>query len=383
MQSYLFISNFFLWALSHRVCQTAVTFRINRTLIDIGFSKYDWCNCVYNLGSEVILLLYVDDMVLFGRNRKCIDKAITLLSKHFDVKVLGKTRKMLGVEFEEIESCLVIHQETYINEICDRFKSHRFPISSLPISKGSVYSKSCCPQTDCEITEMSKLPYRNILGCLSFIANRTRPDISYALNIFSQFQSNPGMIHWNGLLRLLGYVANTRDHRLTLSCSKPQIIVYSDADFAANRDDRTSIGGQLILLDNSPIAWRTFKEKSVSLSTMEAEFVAMTEAAKELLWFDRILDECLERKVITGTKTKSLLLVDNQAAIDFVRSPIENYHTKHIDIKLFFIRDLVFKDVFEVKHVISKLNFSDIFTKPQSKYELQKFIDRLFYLKKK
>lgn len=120
-------------------------YEINRVLLEIGFVKIEWCNCVYIFGSELVLLLYVDDIVVFGKHRNIIDKALALLSKHFDLKVLGKTKKLLGVEFEEDEEGLRIHQQPYIKEVCDRFESYRFPISSLPISKGSVYSKSDCP----------------------------------------------------------------------------------------------------------------------------------------------------------------------------------------------------------------------------------------------
>lgn len=353
-------------------------YEINRVLLEIGFVKLEWCNCVYSLGSDLVLLLYVDDIVLFGKQKKVIDRALELLRGHFDLKILGKTRKLLGVEFEENGEGLRIHQQSYIREVCQRFESYKFPISSLPISKGTIYSRSNCPKSDEERKEMSQLPYRSILGCLSFIANRSRPDISYAVNIYSQFQSDPGMGHWYGLLRLLGYVKYTQNITLSLSCGKSQLITYSDADFAANRDDQTSLGGQIVFLGNSPISWRTFKEKSVSLSTMEAEFIAMTEATKELLWFDRILGECYRKKIITGEGVKSVLYVDNRATIDFVRSPIENHRSRHIDVKLFFVRDLVNENTFDLNFVRSKDNLADIFTKPLTKFELKRFIEHIF-----
>ena len=352
-------------------------FELNKTLISIGFRKLEWCNCVYIFNQEIVLLLYVDDMVLFGKNRYVIHKLINKISKHFDLKTLGRTRKLLGVEFNE-EGGLCIHQQSYIDEVCNRFKKYNFPISSLPISKGSVYSKVQCPQTNIEVEEMSQFPYRSLLGFLSFISSRTRPDISYAVNIFSQFQNNPGMIHWDGLLKLLGYIHYTKHLKLSLFCQKIQIITYTDADFAANRDDRTSMGGQLVLLDKSPITWRTFKEKCVSLSTMEAEFVALTEATKELLWFDRILNECINYKIVPNKKVKSLMYVDNVATMDFTKSPIENYRTKHIDVKMFFVRDLIYKNVFDIKYVRSKDNLSDVFTKPLTKNELGKFKQNIF-----
>ncbi|GBO38410.1 Retrovirus-related Pol polyprotein from transposon TNT 1-94 [Araneus ventricosus] len=310
-------------------------FEMHRVLTGIGFTKFEGCNCAYMFKSDTVLILYVDDFVLFSRTSDVSKMVIDILSTHFDVKVLGKTRKLLGVEFEQYKGNVFMHQESYINEVA-------------------------------------------ILGCLSFIASRTRPDISYAVNIFSQFQSNPGIFHWNGLLKLLGYVFNTKSLKLKLSCNKAQLVVYSDADFASNRDDRTSVGGQLIMLDNSPIEWRTFKQKCVTLSTMESEFVAMTEATRELIWFDRILIECFEHNVILGKPIQSTLFVDNMATIDFVKSPIENCRSKHIDVKLFFVRDLVFKNAFNLKYVNSKLNLADIFTKPLTKFELEKFVSCIF-----
>lgn len=110
---------------------------------------------------------------------------------------------------------------------------------------------------------------------------------------------------------------------------------------------------------------------------MESEFVAMTEAVKNLMWYDKILKECHERNIISNY-TKSLLHVDNQAAIDFVKSPIENYRSKHIDVKLFFIRDLVYQDIFDLKFIRSQLNLADPFTKPLTKNDLMRFIETLF-----
>lgn len=353
-------------------------YEIHQVLLKIGFRKFDACNCVYIFNSNIVLLLYVDDIVIFGRNQQVIDKVLELLGNHFDLKILGKTKKLLGVEFVEKNGVLEIHQSHYIDEVCNKFKHFKIPISSLPLSKGVVFSKVDCPVSQADINYMSKLPYRSVLGCLSFIANRTRPDISYSVNILSQFQQNPGISHWDGLLRLLGYVKFTRQYRLRLQCNLEKLVVYSDADFAANRDDRTSVGGQIVMLDNSPVDWRTFKEKCVSLSTMESEFVAMTEATKNLVWYDRILRECRSRQIIRESDDKSILNVDNQAAIDFVRSPIESHRSKHIDVRLFFVRDLVYRDVFELCFVRSKSNLADVFTKPLVKFDLLRFINRMF-----
>ena len=111
---------------------------------------------------------------------------------------------------------------------------------------------------------------------------------------------------------------------------------------------------------------------------MESEFVSMTDAVKELIWFDRIFKECIARKLIFDPKTKPILYVDNLATIEFVKSPIENHRTKHIDVKLFFIRDLFSQDAFTIKYVRSKDNIADSLTKPSTKLDLNKLVCKLF-----
>lgn len=349
-------------------------FEIHGILGKLGFKKFEWCNCAYRYKKNVILLLYVDDMIIFGKDQNDIDTVISLLKCHFELKLLGRTRKLLGVEFEEHDGNVFIHQHDYIKKICLIFNEYRYPISSLPIAKGIIYSKTKGPQTENEKNEMQRIPYRSLIGHLAFLAGRTRPDITYAVNLFSQYQEEPGMTHWNGLLKLLGYLDYTKDMKLCLSNIRSlDLHGYSDADFANNRDDRTSMGGHIILLDKVPITWRTFKQKVVALSSMESEFIALTEASKELTWFHRILSECVNIKIIPQNYPIPRLYVDNQACIEFVKSPIESHRTKHIDVKLFFVRDLVYKKIFTVHYIQSNRNLADVFTKGQTKTDLNKF----------
>ncbi|GFU86079.1 retrovirus-related Pol polyprotein from transposon TNT 1-94 [Trichonephila clavipes] len=103
---------------------------------------------------------------------------------------------------------------------------------------------------------------------------------------------------------------------------------HSDSDFATNRDVRVSMGGFITFIDETPISWRTFKQKSVSLSTMEAEYVSLTEAAKEFIWLKNVIDN----KSLNLELSENVMFCDNQAAISFSKSPVENYRTKHIDL---------------------------------------------------
>ncbi|GFV80008.1 putative RNA-directed DNA polymerase from transposon X-element [Trichonephila clavipes] len=89
----------------------------------------------------------------------------------------------------------------------------------------------------------------------SQVKGRTRPDISYAVNIFPQFQKDPGLDHWYGLLKLFGYINKAKHYKLRLDRRCIDIVGFSDVEFAANRDDRISMGGQFICFGNAPITW--------------------------------------------------------------------------------------------------------------------------------
>jgi hypothetical protein len=197
----------------------------------------------------------------------------------------------------------------------------------------------------------------------------------YAVNLLSQFQENPGMKHWNSLLKLLGYLKYSQHFKLELSKVKDlNLICYSDSDYAANRDDRVSIGGYILFLDETPISWRTFKQKCISLSTMESEYVTLTEAAKELIWIKNVL----ENEILNLPLKDNILYCDNQAAIAFSNSPFENHRTKHIHVKYLFLRNLVYEKLFELKYIPTNLNLADSFTKPQVKERLMNFCNKVF-----
>ncbi|GFV81941.1 retrovirus-related Pol polyprotein from transposon TNT 1-94 [Trichonephila clavipes] len=105
-----------------------------------------------------------------------------------------------------------------------------------------------------------------------------------------------------------------QEYKLELSKVKSlKLRCYSDSDFATNRDDRVSMGGFITFIDETPISWRTFKQKSVSLSTMEAEYVSLTEAAKEFIWLKNVIDN----KSLNLELSENVMFCDNQAAISF------------------------------------------------------------------
>lgn len=144
------------------------------------------------------------------------------------------------------------------------------------------------------------------------------------------------------------------------------LVGYVDADFAANTDTRKSLTGYVFTLFGTAISWRSTHQYVVALSTTEAEFVALTEAMKESLWLKGILKEF---RVVQKRVT---VFCDNQSSIHL--SKHQGYHkrTKHIDVKLYFVRNVTEKRVVKVSKIAIQENPTDCFTKslPTLKFRL-------------
>lgn len=174
----------------------------------------------------------------------------------------------------------------------------------------------------------------------------------------------------------MNYVVNTANYGLIMpNITSLELIGYTEANWASDVNDRHSTSGYIILLDRIPLVWRTAKQKCLSLSSMEAEFVAITDCAKELLWLRNVMDE-LGRLGVIAIKTR--IYSDNQSAIHYANNNSEKFRTQHIDVRLHYIRELLDLKVFEVLHVCGKLNPADFFTKAATKDWLEFFLSWYF-----
>ena len=203
--------------------------------------------------------------------------------------------------------------------------------------------------------------YTQLIGSLMYLALATRPNISYAVNRLAQFTSNPKLVHWTALKRIFRYLKQTKNANLTYGGEeefKNTIInFFSDADWG-NNSDRKSISGYVTIIAGGAVAWSSKKQQTVALSTAEAEYIATTHVAKQVLWHRSLYSE-LEFNI----PTTSTIFTDNQAAISISHHPEFHARTKHIDINYHFLRDLISIKTINTVYVNTKDNLADLFTK--------------------
>ena len=205
---------------------------------------------------------------------------------------------------------------------------------------------------------MDSTTYRQLIGSLIYLTN-TRPDLSYAVSILSRFMQEPRDSHWNPTKRVLRYIQGTKDFGLLYTKTKNFVLGgYFDADFAGNIDDRASRSSYLMNMGSAAVSWSCKKQATVATSSAEAEYISAWEAACEIFWLRRILQDL---GISQGEATS--LFIDSESTIKLAKNPVFHSKTKHVDTKYHHIRSLIAKDVLKPVYCPSEDQISDIFTK--------------------
>jgi hypothetical protein len=234
------------------------------------------------------------------------------------------------------------------------------------MTAGAILSTDQSPSTHAEAQEMEEVPYQRGIGSLMYAATSTRPDIAFPVAILSQFMRNPGRTHWEAVKDVIRYLKGTADLKLTLGGTSAGLEAFVDADWAS-QPHRHSMSGYTVLLHGTPIAWSARKQSIIALSTAEAEYIALTAVAQEVLYLQALIEELYERII-----TPIPIYCDNQGAIALTSNSKFHARTKHIDLRFHFVRSLVKSGVFDIQYCPTEENIADIFTKALPRPRLQK-----------
>ena len=186
-------------------------------MVTLGYMHYEYDCCVYFRvladGSYIFLARYVDDMLIAAKSKKETVKLKSLLSKEFDMKDLGATKKILGIEIHRDRgaSKLWLSQKGYLKKVLERFSMLDAKPISTPLSTHFKLSSQLCPSSDEELKYMSKVPYANAVRCLMYLMVCTRPDISHAVSVVSRYMVDLGKEHWNAVKWIFRYLTGTHD----------------------------------------------------------------------------------------------------------------------------------------------------------------------------
>jgi hypothetical protein len=333
---------------------------INEAIISTGFTRSVADPCIYFFpGRPIIIGVYVDDLFFFGETSEII-KAKANLKRLFPCTDSGSCKNMLSIHLSQNVDTVTMDQTAYIESLLKDFRMNLAKPSPSPMASGVTWTKTAPGD---ELPDDLSALFSKGVGCLLYLASTTRPDISFVATSLSQFSRNPSKAHWEGFRHVLKYLKGTKDlgityHKKTTG-EAPNISCFADADWGSNPVDRKSFSGFLVLVNDQIVSWCTRKQASVATSTVEAEMVAMSEAVKECTWTRNFL---IELGLLTHT-SGSKLLVDNQGAIHLASNHYTSNKSKHIDLKVFHVRDKVDDKEILLEYVPTKDNLADSLTK--------------------
>jgi hypothetical protein len=264
--------------------------------LDFKRSNADPCIYILKKSDQFVLLgLHVDDTLMVHNDDSLCNQVVNGLRAKFEITDLGEPTRLLGmrVACNSATGAIALSQESYIRELLQRFNIEDCKPSQLPHQPGMFLTESMSPSTQEEKEAMSNTPYGELIGALLWLSINTRPDILPAVGVLCRFVKNPGQRHWSAAKLVLRYLRGTLQFGILYESDQKndQLIGYVDSDWASDPETRRSVTGYVLRFAKAAIAVKSKRQTSVSTSSVQAEYQALCDAARETVWLRELLRE--------------------------------------------------------------------------------------------
>lgn len=341
---------------------------IHEVLIADGFQRLKTDPCLYfKKSGDIIHLvgLYVDDLIQATNSPSLISSLNSLLSSKFKMVHLGSPKKVLGMEINQdpISFAITLNLSRYINETVSEYLDSNLYSVYTP---SEVALKILNASVDNPIFDLDR--FRKVIGQLMYITSRTRPDIAYSVRLAAEHVNQPTQSAWNLVHRILRFLSTTNSQSITYTKSGLlNIEAFTDSDWGSCINTRRSVTGCLVFIGSNLVMWRSTKQRTVALASTEAEYMALSDGCKEVLWLSQFLQE-------VGLKNKDpiIIRVDNEGSMNLAEKQIILARSKHIDIRYHFIREKIEDGSIKLKQVSTSNNIADALTKGLTREKFEK-----------
>lgn len=321
------------------------------TIMKAGGKPSEADACLYTFGEgeqHVVVETHVDDILLAGAQLRAVLDIKAEIAKHFEVRDLGVVSDFLGMEVRWTKGGVTLANPRHTTGVLTDYGMLDCKPKVTPMAPGTVLGGG------------EPLPegnqYAELIGSLLFLANQTRPDISFAVGKLARRVATPTDGDMVAAKAVVRYLKGTRGMGLVYG-QPAKLAGWVDADFAGDTESRKSTTGFLFTLHGGTISWRSRLQSIVTTSTAEAEYVAASDAVKESQWL---------RKVVSTLKEDSSpvrLGEDNQACLAIAGNTTSSPNTKHVDVRLHHVKDAVAKGEVILEYVPTGEMPADGFTK--------------------
>ena len=350
---------------------------LKHSLESRGFKASEIDPCLF-IHKDMIVLCFVDDLIYVGHDVVKIDSMIADLGNEFLLTVEEDITSFLGIQIQTLpDKALLLTQTgltTRILETCGMSDCNAKDTPASSIALGSDLSGK--PYTH-------DFSYASVVGMLMYLASNSRPDISFAVHQCARFTHTPKASHGDAILRICRYLKGTSSKGLILRPSKElRLDTHVDSDYAGlwrreNDQDPTCVKsrtGFVISLAECPLLWQSKLQGQVALSTMEAEYIALSTSMRSLIPLKTLVGEVAASLMEDSTfltNTFSSVFEDNNGALILATTPRMTPRSKHIAVPYHFFREHVTNGTVQIFKVESDQNKADIFTKGLERVKFQ------------
>ena len=298
------------------------------------------------------------------------------LEKHFEV-THGSADWVLGIHIQRDleQGTASMSQQKYIESLLVKYGLQDMSTKETPADPNQHLEVK--QESDERLNENDTYLFKQIVGALLYLAVCTRPDIAEATRSVASCSAEPTKRHLIAAKRILRYLKHTISHKLTYT--KPtltQITGYVDANWAEDKANRKSVTGYAFFISGGAIVWKSKQQTSITLSSCEAEYTALAAAIQETVY----LLQLVESAEIPLDNYTINLLEDNQSAIALARNPLTSSRTKHVDIRLHFVREILRRGSVVLHHCPTSKMVADILTKSLAKVKFKHLATQLLGL---
>src|SRR5882672_6768893 len=335
---------------------------LHHAMLEIGYVHISADHCIYmrnTTSGSSIVAIHVDDMAAAASNKAEMAKLKEQLGNFFGLLDLGELKWLLGmaVTRNRRTRTISLSQAAYIESIAKHLHLEDTHPVTTPLDPHVILSKDHGPKDEEGKLRMKKILYLTTIGSIMYAATATHPDVSYAVQHLSQFNSNPGYSHWTAAQCVIRYLYATRDRSLVLGGPDIRLTGWVDSDWGACTDTRRSISGYAFSLGSGLVSWSSKKQPTVATSSTEAEYIASCHGAKEAVWLRSLL-----KSLGHAQDRASCIHCDNVRSNILTRDPSFHTCSKHIDIQHHYVRERVEAGDIHYAYIPTHDNIADCLT---------------------
>ena len=350
-------------------------------LMSIGFTPSLIDDCVF-FRDDIIFMVYVDDGIFLGNDDSKLTDAIRdIQNSGLNIEDQGHPADYVGVNIKKMkDGSYEFTQRALIDSIIDDVGLKDAKVKPVP-AKVSLRLHAFKDEPPFDLN----FNYRSAVGKLNYLAQTTRPDIMYATHQVAKYSSDPRQSHGEAILYLVRYLKKTRDLGLKFTPDPTKgFECYCDSDFSglwnkefAPVDPSTakSRSGWIIFYAGCPVSWASKLQSQVALSTTEAEYIAMSQALRDVIPVMNLLQEMREREfqvICNEPYVYCKVFEDNSGALELARLPKLRPRTKHINVCYHHFREHVRKGLIKIFPIDTKDQVADVLTKPLAQNDFQR-----------